>query len=65
MVIKKLYEEFDEDEKRIVKRGRNVKLKIIFRNVKLSDYKYVMVFEVLIGYFYLVNNIERLNYIFL
>jgi ribonuclease-3 family protein len=63
MAIKKLYEELDEDEKRIVKRGRNAKPKTIPRNAKLSDYKYATALEALIGYLYLENNIERLNYI--
>jgi len=63
MAIKKIYEELDEDEKRIVKRGRNAKPKTIPKNAKLSDYKYATALEALIGYLYLENNIERLNYI--
>lgn len=33
------------------------------KNAKLSDYKYATALEALIGYLYLENNIERLNYI--
>lgn len=51
-------------EKRIVKRGRNDKnQKRLPKNAKLSDYKYATALEALIGYLYLENNIERLNYI--
>ncbi|ADQ06444.1 ribonuclease III [Caldicellulosiruptor hydrothermalis 108] len=63
MAIKKLYEELDENERRIVKRGRNAKTKTIPKNAKLSDYKYATALEALIGYLYLENNNERLNYI--
>lgn len=63
VAIKKLYERLDENEKRIVKRGRNVKTKTVPKNAKLSDYKYATALETLIGYLYLENNIERLEYI--
>ncbi len=63
VAIKKLYEKLDENEKRIVKRGRNAKTKTISKNAKLSDYKYATALETLIGYLYLENNIERLEYI--
>uniref|UniRef100_A0A7C5ZA27 Mini-ribonuclease 3 n=1 Tax=Caldicellulosiruptor owensensis TaxID=55205 RepID=A0A7C5ZA27_9FIRM len=63
IAIKRLYEELDEDEKRVVKRGRNAKSKTIPKNAKLSDYKYATALETLIGYLYLQNNIDRLNYI--
>ncbi|WAM34432.1 Mini-ribonuclease 3 [Caldicellulosiruptor morganii] len=63
IAIKKLYEKLDENEKWIVKRGRNAKTKTIPKNAKLSDYKYATALETLIGYLYLENNIERLEYV--
>ncbi len=63
IAIKKLYEMLDENEKRIVKRGRNAKSKTVPKNAKLSDYKYATALETLIGYLYLENNTERLEYI--
>lgn len=63
MAIKKLYEKLSESEKRIVKSGRNAKTKTVPKNAKLSDYKHATALETLIGYLYLENNIERLEYI--
>lgn len=63
VAIRKLYERLDENEKRIVKKGRNAKTKTIPKNAKLSDYKYATALETLIGYLYLENNTERLEYI--
>lgn len=63
LAIKKLQEELNEDEKAIVRRGRNNKSATVPKNAKIMDYKLATGFEALIGYLYLVNDIERLEYI--
>ena len=57
-IIKVLIEELTEEEVNIFKRGRNYKY-------KKNDAEYVNAsgFEALVGYLYLKQNIERLEYI--
>jgi len=53
-----------EDEKRIVKRGRNAKVTSSPKNAELMDYRYATGFEALFGYLYLSNEIDRLLELF-
>lgn len=53
-----------EEEMVVYKRGRNVKLVIVFKNVDVRDYRMVIGFEVLVGYLYLIGDKERLELIF-
>lgn len=50
-----------EEEKEIVRRGRNAKAKHQAKNATSADYTQATAFEVLIGYLYLSNNTERLK----
>lgn len=59
-----IQEYLTEDERRIVKRGRNSKVATVPKNANLTDYKYATGFESLIGYLYLTGNTERLEYIY-
>ena len=53
-----------EEEKQIVRRGRNAQAHHLPKNAELIDYKYATAFEALIGYLYLTKQDERLKEIF-
>ncbi len=59
-IIDKISEYLTEEERDIVKRGRNAKTTSMPKNVQISDYKYATGFEALLGYLYLNNHIDRL-----
>lgn len=59
-IIEKIYELLTDEEKHIVKRGRNTKTSNTPKNAKVMEYKYATGFESLIGYLYLSNRMERL-----
>ena len=56
-----LIEKLSEEEKDIVRRGRNAKPKHQAKNASSSEYSHSTAFEVLIGYLYLSKNEERLK----
>ena len=51
----------DEDERKIVARGRNAKSGSIPKNSSVQTYRYSTAFEALLGYHYLDNNEDRLH----
>lgn len=63
-VINMLEDELTEEEKRIVKRGRNAKITSSPKNAGLMEYRYATGFEALFGYLYLTNDINRLMDLF-
>ena len=62
--IKKLEPILTEDERKIVKRGRNSKITSAPKNQEMIDYRYATGFEALFGYLYLNNEAERILYLF-
>jgi len=50
-----------DEEKAIVRRGRNAKSHSIPKNISVSAYRYSTAFEALIGYHYLNHDTKRLN----
>lgn len=50
-----------EEEKEVVRRGRNAKSKSMPKNAKPADYRYSTGFEALIGHWYLKGETERLQ----
>lgn len=50
-----------EEEKEIVRRGRNAKPKHQAKNASSSEYSYSTAFEVLIGYLYISKKQDRLD----
>ena len=50
-----------EEEKDIVRRGRNTQTHHTAKNATVQDYMYSTAFEALIGYLYLTKQDERLN----
>ena len=59
--LKKIYEELTDEEKDIVRRGRNAENHHLPKNANATDYMYATAFEALIGYLYLTKQDERLN----
>ena len=62
-IIHEIESELTEEESKIYKRGRNQKSNTSPKNADIIDYKHATGFEALIGYLYLNNEIERLQYI--
>lgn len=62
-IIHELHDELTEEEIRIFKRGRNQKPHTSPKNADIIDYKCATGFEALIGYLYLSEDRERLEYI--
>ena len=58
--LKKLETILTEDEKEIVRRGRNTQTHHIAKNASMQDYMYATAFEALIGYLYLTKQDDRL-----
>ena len=61
-IVKKLIdEELNDEEKEIVRRGRNTENHHLPKNAKPEDYMYSTAFEALIGYLYLTKKDERVK----
>lgn len=58
--LKKLETILTEEEKEIVRRGRNTQTHHIAKNASMQDYMYATAFEALIGYLYLTKQDNRL-----
>ena len=58
--LKKLETILTEEEKEIVRRGRNAQTHHIAKNASMQDYMYATAFEALIGYLYLTKQDDRL-----
>ncbi len=58
-IVKKL--ELTEDEKEIVRRGRNTENHHLPKHASAEDYMYSTAFEALIGYLYLTKKNDRLQ----
>lgn len=59
--LKEIEESLTDDEKDIVRRARNTKNHHLPKNANVNDYMYSTAFEGLIGYLYLIGNVERLK----
>ena len=62
--MKFFIDNLDEEELSIFKRARNSKSGTTPKNADLNEYKWATGFEALIGFLYLSEKNERLNYIF-
>lgn len=60
-ILKNLEEILTEDEKDVVRRGRNSNPHSHAKNADIVEYKHATGFEALIGYLYLSQQAERLN----
>lgn len=63
-IVHDLEELLTEEEKDIIRKGRNTKTNSNPKNANLIDYKYATGFEALFGYLYLTNQDIRLTEIF-
>ena len=61
--LNKIYEELTEEEKDIVRRGRNAENHHLPKNANVQEYMYATAFEALIGYLYLTKQEKRLKQI--
>ena len=64
-MLNNIYEELNEEEKDIVRRGRNTENHHVAKNSNVADYSKATAFEALIGYLYLTKQDERLEEILL
>lgn len=62
-VLETLMDELTDDEKDIVRRGRNATANTVPKNTDVVTYKIATGFESLIGYLYLTEDKTRLEYI--
>ena len=60
-ILEKIEEKLTEQEKEIVKRGRNAENHHLPKNATVQEYMYSTGFEALIGYLYLTKQDERLK----
>ena len=60
-ILKQVENDLTEQEKEIVRRGRNTQTHHIAKNASMQDYMYATAFEALIGYLYLTNQEQRLQ----
>lgn len=60
-ILKKISENLTEEEKDIVRRGRNTENHHVAKNSNVADYSHSTAFEALIGYLYLTKQDERLE----
>ena len=60
-ILETITEILTEEEKDIVRRGRNAQNQHLPKNANLDEYSHATAFEALIGYLYLTKQDERLN----
>ena len=60
-MLKSIYEELTDEEKDIVRRGRNAENHHLPKHSNVQDYMYSTAFEALIGYLYLCGNTKRIK----
>lgn len=60
-ILKKITDKLTEQEKDIVRRGRNAENHHLPKNANIQEYMYATAFESLIGYLYLMKQDERLK----
>lgn len=61
--LDRIYDKLTDEEKAVYKRGRNTNIANVSKNVDVISYKKATGFEALIGYLFLKENKERLEYI--
>ena len=60
-ILKEIEKELTEEEKNIVRRGRNAENHHLPKNANVQEYMHATAFEALIGYLYLTEQTERLQ----
>lgn len=62
-ILKNIYDYLNDEEKNIVRRGRNAENHHVPKNSNPQEYAYATAFEALIGYLFLTKQNERLKYL--
>ncbi len=62
-IVAEMDNELSDEEKDIIRRGRNAEANTVPKNTDVVTYKIATGFESLIGFLYLEKRIERLEYI--
>jgi ribonuclease-3 family protein len=62
-IVHILIDHLTDEEKNVVRRGRNAKSNTIPKNADVTEYKYATGFESLLGYLYLKKDYPRLMHI--
>lgn len=62
--FKKIYDKLSDEEKDIVRRGRNAENHHVPKNSNVQEYSYATALEALIGFLYLTKKFDRLQQIF-
>lgn len=60
-LLEKIQEKLTEEEKDIVRRGRNAESHHLPKNANVQEYRYATAFEALLGYLYLTKQFKRLK----
>lgn len=60
-ILKKITDALTDEEKDIVRRGRNTENHHVAKNANVADYSQSTAFEALLGYLYLTKQDERLE----
>ena len=60
-ILNEIYDDLTEEEKDIVRRGRNTENHHLPKNSNVQEYMYATAFEALIGYLYLTKKNDRLK----
>lgn len=60
-LLEQIQDKLTEEEKDIVRRGRNAESHHLPKNANVQEYKYATAFEALIGYLYLTKKLGRLK----
>ena len=60
-ILNNIYDDLTDDEKDIVRRGRNTENHHLPKNSNVQEYMYATAFEALIGYLYLTKQHKRLK----
>lgn len=61
--IKKLEDKLTEEEVYFFKRGRNCKSATVPKNADIQEYRFATGFESLVGFLYITEQVERLEYL--
>ncbi len=60
-LLEGIYEKLTDEEKDIVRRGRNAESHHLPKNANVQEYRYATAFEALLGYLYLTKQFKRLK----
>ncbi|ERM91027.1 MAG: Mini-ribonuclease 3 [Caldanaerobacter subterraneus] len=61
--LERIYDLLTEEEKEIVRRGRNAKASTVPKGASVKEYRYATAFEALVGYLYLLERFDRLYFL--